>query len=203
MPHKTLIPFSFFVILLAVFNTAIAEPFSHTASYEVCFTPGDNCTRLIVNTLAKAKKSIFVQAYSFTSTTIAKSLRIAKTNGVAVQVILDKTIIKSGKYSILTYLTNANIPVWIDDQVNIAHNKVMIIDEHIVITGSFNFTRAAQYNNAENVLIIHDDNLARKYLQNWYRRKSFSIPVTEFKPHNNDLGTSKSALVNFLWKVLF
>ena len=52
---------------------------------------------------------------------------------------------KSGsRYSAATYLGNAGIPVWVDTKVAIAHNKVMVIDGATVITGSFNFTAAAQ-----------------------------------------------------------
>jgi phospholipase D len=60
----------------------------------------------------------------------------------------------------------------IDYKPAIAHNKVIIIDNGSVITGSFNFTKAAQFKNAENVLIIHDKQLADIYKQNWlYREK--------------------------------
>jgi phosphatidylserine/phosphatidylglycerophosphate/cardiolipin synthase-like enzyme len=43
----------------------------------------------------------------------------------------------------------------------------MIIDGETVITGSFNFTRAAEEKNAENLLVIRDKNLAAKYAENW------------------------------------
>ena len=54
----------------------------------------------------------------------------------------------------------------------------MIIDERIVITGSFNFTKAAQNKNAENVLIISDDTLAKKYKDNWINRMNASEKVS-------------------------
>ena len=59
------------------------------------------------------------------------------------------------------------IPTLIDAKHAIAHNKVMVIDEETVITGSFNFSKAAEQENAENLLIIHDRALAAKYLENW------------------------------------
>jgi phosphatidylserine/phosphatidylglycerophosphate/cardiolipin synthase-like enzyme len=62
-------------------------------------------------------------------------------------------------------LTNAGIPTYIDDKHAIAHNKIMIIDREIVVTGSFNFTKAAEEKNAENVLIIRDKGLAKVYLK--------------------------------------
>ena len=61
----------------------------------------------------------------------------------------------------------------------IAHNKVMIIDDKEVITGSFNFTDAAQKRNAENVVFISDTKLAKEYAQNWAKREQQSIPYAK------------------------
>ena len=55
----------------------------------------------------------------------------------------------------------------IDANHAIAHNKVIVIDGETVITGSFNFTKAAQEKNAENLLIIRGQALAAQYTQNW------------------------------------
>ncbi len=44
----------------------------------------------------------------------------------------------------------------------------MVIDGETVITGSFNFTKAAEERNAENLLIVHDRKLAEKYVNNWH-----------------------------------
>jgi len=66
----------------------------------------------------------------------------------------------------------------IDDKHAIAHNKIMVIDHHLVITGSFNFTKAAEQNNAENLLVIDDPQLANKYLGNWEKHWKHSEPYT-------------------------
>ena len=59
----------------------------------------------------------------------------------------------------------------IDDDFAIAHSKVMILDEENIITGSFNFTKAAEEKNGENVLVIRGNkDLAMFYLQNWQWR---------------------------------
>lgn len=157
-------------------NTAVHASTAET--YQVCFTPGDNCTGLIVKTVNQAKKSIYVQAYSFTSAPIAEALTTAKRRGVDVNVVLDKSQVKDNKYSSARYLINQHIPVWVDYKPAIAHNKVMIIDHEIVITGSFNFTKAAQFKNAENVLIINNENLAEKYYANWLKRQQVSSIVS-------------------------
>jgi phosphatidylserine/phosphatidylglycerophosphate/cardiolipin synthase-like enzyme len=58
----------------------------------------------------------------------------------------------------------------------IAHNKVMVIDRETVITGSFNFTRAAEEKNAENLLIIKSNDLARAYIDNWSKPRDHYEP---------------------------
>jgi phosphatidylserine/phosphatidylglycerophosphate/cardiolipin synthase-like enzyme len=67
-----------------------------------------------------------------------------------------------------------DLPTYIDDKHAIAHNKIMIIDKATVITGSFNFTKAAEEKNAENVLIIKDKPLAKVYIENWEKHKGHS-----------------------------
>ncbi len=139
-------------------------------STEVCFTPDHKCTSLIIDEIAKTKKEILVQAYSFTSIAIAKALVRAKLDGVSVQVLLDRSNISS-KYSCMKILQDNNIPVYIDSIKGIAHNKVMIFDSNRVLTGSFNFSKAADFKNVENLLIINDKALAKRYKKNWLARQ--------------------------------
>jgi phosphatidylserine/phosphatidylglycerophosphate/cardiolipin synthase-like enzyme len=81
---------------------------------------------------------------------IAKALLDAHKRGVQVQVILDKSQ-RTEKYSSADFLANQGVPTLIDANHAIAHNKVIVIDGEIVLTGSFNFTKAPQEKNAENV----------------------------------------------------
>ncbi len=133
---------------------------------QVYFSPDGGCTQAIVDALTGAKQSVWVQAYSFTSPPIAKALVDAKKRGVNIQVILDKSQ-RTEKYSEADFLVHMGIPTFIDAEHAIAHNKVMILDGDTVITGSFNFTRAAEERNAENLLILHDPALAARYADNW------------------------------------
>jgi len=156
---------------------AFADTLAPGASYQVCFTPGENCTGEIVNLINQAKESIYMQGYSFTSNAIAKALLRATKRGVKVWVILDKSQFTGDYYSSSRLLLKNKIPVWNDNTVNIAHNKVLIIDESIVQTGSFNYTVSAQRYNAENILIINEKMLAKQYLNNWFRRQKVSLRV--------------------------
>ena len=144
---------------------------------ELCFTPPSGCAEVIVKKISKAKGSIFVQAYGMTSPSIVEALIKAQRSGVKVRILLDKSNLKD-KWSKMDVLLKAGIDVRIDKVSGIAHNKVMIIDEQIVITGSFNFTRSADSRNAENVIIIDNSVVAKEYLQNWLARKAKNKSIT-------------------------
>jgi len=161
------------LILWTVLLPPVTLPQENPTTLEVCFSPHGECTSAIVKELSKAKDSVLVQAYSFTSDPIAKALLNAFRRGVKVEVILDKRR-KTEKSSKVTFFFEAGIPTKIDAAHKDAHNKMMVIDGETVITGSFNFTNAAEKKNAENLLIIHDRKLAEKYVKNWLEHAQHS-----------------------------
>ena len=165
-----LIALVLFLVVPAV--QALDVDLSH-APLEVYFSPNSGGTVAIVREIDRARSEILVQAYSFTSAPIAEALRKAHRRGVRVEVILDKSQ-KTRKYSSATFLENAGIPTFIDHRHAIAHNKIILVDRTVVITGSFNFTKAAEEKNAENLLIIRSKELARPYLENWRRHREHS-----------------------------
>ena len=162
-----------FLLLLIFSIPAFADNTFHNISGEVFFSPNGGCTEAIVSEISHAKSEIYVQAYSFTSAPIAKALVDAHKRGIKLEVILDKSQ-KKEKYTSATFLNNAGIPTYIDSKHAIAHNKIMVIDKETVITGSFNFTKAAEEKNAENLLIIRNKKLAEIYIDNWNKHKEHS-----------------------------
>lgn len=145
----------------------------HAADIQVFFSPKGGCTETVVENLNKARSNVLVQAYSFTSAPIAKALVDARKRGVHVEVILDKSQ-RTEKYSSADFVAHAGIPTYIDAKHAIAHNKIMVIDGKTILTGSFNFTKAAEENNAENLLVIQDATLAAKYAANWQKHLAHS-----------------------------
>lgn len=144
---------------------------------EVAFSPNGGCTNLVINVIQSARTSIRVLAYSFTSAPIAKALVEAHQRGVDVQVVVDKSQ-KSAKYTSATFVANAGIPIRIDSKHAIAHNKVIIVDGHTVQQGSFNYTKAAEASNGENVLVNwNNPKLAEVYLKDWKRHWDHSDAV--------------------------
>jgi phosphatidylserine/phosphatidylglycerophosphate/cardiolipin synthase-like enzyme len=163
----------FFVLLLCGPAALALDVDIGRAPVEVYFSPNNGATDAIVREIDRARSEILVQAYSFTSAPIAKALLKAHRRGVKVRAILDKSQ-KTQKYSSAFFLTNSGIPTYIDEKHAIAHNKIILIDRAVVITGSFNFTKAAEEKNAENLLIIRSQELAKPYLENWQRHRDHS-----------------------------
>jgi len=165
-------------------RNAIPNPATE-ASVSACFVPAQDCVDQVVAGIASAKTSIHVQAYGFTSPPILQALVQAKQRGVEVMAILDKTnVAKRSRYSGATFVINGGIPVWIDSTVAIAHNKIVIIDNHLVIGGSYNYTPSAEKRNAENVTFIESPVNAALFEQNWESRKAVSTPYAASIPDN-------------------
>jgi phosphatidylserine/phosphatidylglycerophosphate/cardiolipin synthase-like enzyme len=141
------------------------------------FSPKGGCQEAVLCELKKARREILVQAYSFTSEAITYALVEAKKRGVHVEVLLDKSN-EVERYSDLRIFLDQGLAPLIDANHAIAHNKVMIIDQKILITGSYNFTHQAESENAENLLILkgHPE-LAAMYRQNFLAHKGHSKPA--------------------------
>lgn len=152
-----------FALLALLAFPALAEP-----SIRVAFSPNGEATDAVVGVIREAKNTIQVAAYSFTSRPIAEALVTASRRGVDVRVVLDKSN-ETGRYSAATFLTNQGMPVRIHGKHAIMHHKFLIIDEKTVQTGSFNYSRAAE-RQPENVLILRDHpEVASRYLAEWNR----------------------------------
>ena len=141
-------------------NNAAATP---PPRIDVLFSPDGGCEARVVAELGKAKKSIRLQGYTFTSQVVALALADAHKRGVDCEVILDKSN-ATDKFTAAPLIKAAGIPCWLDEEHMVAINKVLIIDDATVLTGSYNFTRAAESANAENLLVMSGmPDLARAY----------------------------------------
>lgn len=172
-----------FAHLQSMFGTSVSPAptiVQSKGTIEVAFSPNNGVTDVVVKAIGEAQKTILVSAYSFTSKDIADALLKAKKRGVDVKIILDKSQI-SQKYSSATFFTNQNFDLRIDIKHAIYHDKVMIIDDKNVITGSFNFTKAAETKNAENLLVLRDNpELAKLYTQDWWYNWQIALPRDQF-----------------------
>ena len=141
------------------------------------FSPKGGCQEAIVAELKKASSEILVQAYSFTADPLTFALVEAKKNGVTVDIVLDKSN-EVDRYSDLHFFIENSMDVKIDHDHAISHNKIIIIDKKVLITGSYNFTNQAEHENAENVIIIkgHPE-LIQRYRDNFFKHREHSKPA--------------------------
>lgn len=163
--------------LLLWCSLVTAAPLPATGTVDALFSPWDDAEGAIIHNLNEARHTIYVQAYVLTSRSIARALLVAKGRGVTVQVLADGNMEEKNDSSQLNKLVAGGIPVWLETRYAAAHNKVILIDTEYgngtVITGSYNFSWAAQARNAENLLIIKGNSaLGRRYLDNWKRHRA-------------------------------
>jgi phosphatidylserine/phosphatidylglycerophosphate/cardiolipin synthase-like enzyme len=152
-------------------------------SLEVFHSPKGGCTEAVVRELGRARSEVLVLAYSFTSKPIAQALMDAKARGVHVEILLDRSN-EQETYSELADFLEKGLTTLIDAHHAIAHNKVMIIDQKTLITGSFNFTHQAEAENAENLLIVKGHpQMVQAYRKDYANHKAHSQPPAKKEGH--------------------
>ena len=127
------------------------------------FCPEDNCAYEIIEEINKAEKSIYFMTFSFTHDNIADSLALALSNGVEVKGIIESS--GETKYSKFDFLEFQGVDIIKDSNKGKMHHKVFIIDNRTVITGSMNPTASGDERNDENILVIHSEEIASRYLE--------------------------------------
>jgi phosphatidylserine/phosphatidylglycerophosphate/cardiolipin synthase-like enzyme len=153
------------------------------ASWAVYFSPNGGATHAIIEAIRGAKRTILVQAYLLYSIRVAGALVRAHRRGVQAHVLLDAAAQPHHPpVAAVARLVAAGVPVSLDVRHAWAHDKVMILDGEVVITGSYNWTVAADTQNGENLLVIRDPQLAQVYTENWQRHAHHSIPYRPTEP---------------------
>jgi phosphatidylserine/phosphatidylglycerophosphate/cardiolipin synthase-like enzyme len=128
------------------------------------FSPDDGVLRRLVELVNGAQESVRFLAFSFTSSELAEALDAAQARGVDVVGVMDEGQLSNtgGQFD---YFRQAGIDVRVDPNGSNLHDKVLIIDGSIVVTGSYNFSNNAELRNDENTLVIYDAGIADQYLQ--------------------------------------
>lgn len=129
--------------------------------YENYFCPEDGCEKRVIESLRTAKVSIYFMAFSFTSKPISDVL-ISKKDSLDIRGVIEKT--QNSEWCIFDAMNKSGIEVRLDKNPKNMHHKVFIIDRSVVILGSYNPTKSGNERNDENILIIHDKNIAEKFV---------------------------------------
>ena len=154
----------FTFIFLLIISLLFIFSFNTLAKTEVYFSLYDNPESIIIKNIDDSKEFINIAMYYFTDREIAQSIIRAKDRGVNIKIYLDRLQVNA-EYSKSRYFINNGIEEGIRISSNnyIMHNKFAVIDDKIVITGSYNWTASAGERNDENLLVIDDENIVKKY----------------------------------------
>jgi phosphatidylserine/phosphatidylglycerophosphate/cardiolipin synthase-like enzyme len=134
----------------------------------VYFSPEDNIERIVIERIKKAKQSIHFMAFSFTSNKLAEEMIRLNKNGIKVYGIIEK-IGSNTKDSQFVKLKLEGIQVKLDKNKYRMHHKVIIIDESILITGSYNFSKSANEKNDENIVILNNKDIIKLYFEEFFK----------------------------------
>ena len=143
------------IITLTIIILTLSLCLSSLAKTEVYFSLSDNPQKAIIRNINQAQAFINIAMYVFTDKEIAASLVKAKDKGVKIRVYLDKSQIESS-YSVSRLLVQKGIKVRISTNNYIMHHKFAIIDNRLLLTGSYNWTFSANNRNDENLMVIDD-----------------------------------------------
>lgn len=124
-------------------------------SVQTYFSPRGGGRQAVLDELDKAKKRIRLMTFSFTDVDLGMLIGAKAESGVVVEGVFDRWLAAS-KYSLYPQFKKQGFNVWLDGNEALMHHKVILIDDHTVITGSFNFSQNAENNNNEALLIIRN-----------------------------------------------
>jgi phosphatidylserine/phosphatidylglycerophosphate/cardiolipin synthase-like enzyme len=135
------------------------------------FSPDDGVAAHIIDVLAAAHSSIYFMAYSFTRADFAQMLLERARAGVDVRGVFETRQIAAGADQAWKLLAEGGLAGLVRQDGNrySLHSKAFIVDESVVIMGSYNFSRNAEEFNDENILILYNQEIARALLAEWQR----------------------------------
>jgi phosphatidylserine/phosphatidylglycerophosphate/cardiolipin synthase-like enzyme len=129
---------------------------------QVFFSPAGGAAgrAALLKTLRLARKEVLIAAYVLTDRGVLEELEALRRKGVRVRVVIDTRNLVN---SLDEEMKRAGIEVRKDGNPYTQHNKVIVLDDTWVITGSYNFSASAYRSNNENLLILKSPELAARY----------------------------------------
>jgi len=192
---------AFFIIVLS-----ITIFISTLAKTEVYFSLYDNPQKAIIKNINQAEAFINIAMYIFTDREIALPLAKAQERGVKVRVYLDQDQVDD-QYSQSRFLVQKGIKVRISTNNYTMHNKFVIIDNRILLTGSYNWTFSANNRNDENLMVIDDPKIIEifqnQFEKLWFNKYSpertkqlYKIAKVDFLPTSPTSAKPKNKVIN-------
>jgi phosphatidylserine/phosphatidylglycerophosphate/cardiolipin synthase-like enzyme len=129
---------------------------------QVYFSPGEECVNHIIDLINEACNQLDICVFTISDDRISRALVEAMKNGVDIRIISDNFKVEDTG-SDIEDLSRVGIPVKLGTTENHMHHKFMIVDNKIVLTGSYNWTRSAALYNQENILSTDDEEVVSKF----------------------------------------
>ena len=142
----------------------------------IYFSPADHIQTSLLPLINNAQTSICFLAYSFTSDPLGQAIRQRAAAGVKVSGVVEEDQVKSNVGTEYDAFRQAGLDVHMDGNPGLMHHKVFIIDNQIVVTGSYNFTASAEKSNEENLLVINNPEIAVEFMKEFQRVHAVSQP---------------------------
>jgi len=136
---------------------------------DVYFSPDDSVQASFVDLVNNAQQSIYFMAFSFTADEIGDAVRNRARDGVVVAGVMETEQVNSNIGTEFDLFKQAALDVLRDGNDGQMHHKVMIIDESIVILGSYNFTNSAETKNDETLIVVYSKEIAAQFMAEFQR----------------------------------
>ena len=133
-------------------------------SDRACFSPGDACARAIIGQLQAARESVAICVFTITDNRLADAILQAHDRGVSVRIVTDNDK-ATDPGSDIDRLRRHGVAVRVDHSSDHMHHKFAVFDSGCLLTGSYNWTRSASEANEENLVVLHDRSLVRKFVE--------------------------------------
>ena len=194
------------ILAFLVLILSITISISTLAKTEVYFSLSDNPQKAIIKNINQAEAFISIAMYIFTDKEIALPLIKARERGVKVRLYLDQDQVDY-KYSQSRFLVQKRIKTRISTNNYIMHSKFAIIDNRLLLTGSYNWTFSANHRNDENLMVIDDPEIIQifqnQFINLWTNKYSserikelFDKAKVDFFPVSLAIAQTKTKIIN-------
>jgi len=171
--------------LISKYSTIIQifqkEYFEHIPTVRQCyFFPNIDNEIKVANMLRTCKSTLDVCIFALTNHPIGAAIESVFKSGVKVRLIADDECAKFPGGEVYR-LASLGIPTKTDNSVKYhMHHKFAVLDNSVIITGSFNWTSQAVKYNQENILFLECPDVAQKYTEAYNKLWSeFIIEITQ------------------------
>jgi phosphatidylserine/phosphatidylglycerophosphate/cardiolipin synthase-like enzyme len=194
------------IIILIIVIELLTFSLGAFAKTEVYFSLYDDPESIIIKSIENAEESINIAMYSLTDSEISRAIVRAKERGVVIKIYLDSKEVNAEHSKSRFFIKEGIENVRLSSNRYLMHNKFAIIDNKIVITGSYNWTASAGQRNDENLLVLDEEKIVKKYQDYFYHLwdNKYSIEKYNELINHSDIGSevSQNSLKEFLISVI-